>query len=254
MGGRSRRDADHVQSGTGSSVPSLQDIHVVLQAGGRGSRLHSETKHLPKPMVSVGGIPLVERLLRQFVEAGSRNVTIVTGWQGHVIENHVDTLSDLPGDLRIEFLREVVPRGNVGSLAEVEIGNRLGLLSFADIITDLDFGGLARAHKAVGADVTLAAHWVSHRLPYGELLTEGNLVSGYVEKPEKRFLVCSGIAVFDHQLTTLLGSCTGAVGIFDLIPRAIVAGLKVAYWSHNARWIDVNSSQDIERANEVFGK
>src|SRR5215468_9044558 len=95
------------------------DVHAVLQAGGKGSRLRDVSGDTPKPLLCVGGLPMVERLLRQLLRAGMRRITLITGFGADAVEGHLRGCAGLPADLDLRFLRETVERGNVGSLARL---------------------------------------------------------------------------------------------------------------------------------------
>jgi len=223
------------------------DVRGVLQAGGRGGRIGADERTGPKPLFSVDGTPMVERLLRQLVAAGIRDVTVIAGWMGDRVEAHLRSLDDLPGDLAIDFIRESEPRGNMGALADLPRESRPVLMAFGDLVTDLDFAELVAVHEKGGARTTLASHYESHRVRLGELQTEGRRVVGYREKPEKRFLICSGIGVFERPVLDLLPSDRPA-GIADLVTAALDGGHDVIHWNHGAFWMDVNSRDELEEA------
>ena len=113
--------------------PEYLGVRAVLQAGGKGLRLSPAAKDLPKPLVKVGGIPMVERLLWQLIHAGVRKVTVVTGQMGEQIEAHLLGLTDLPDDLELDFFQESQPMGNVGALAHLRDASEPVLLVFADL-------------------------------------------------------------------------------------------------------------------------
>ncbi|MCP3980428.1 MAG: nucleotidyltransferase family protein [bacterium] len=230
---------------------SSQSARAVLQAGGRGERLRagpdSPPDSPPKPLTPVGGVPMVERLLRQFVACGFRHVTVVTGHQAERVERHLDDLSDLPEDLQLEFLRETAVRGNCGALADLPRDGRTVVMAFADLVTDLDFGELLELHGRRGCDLTLASHHESHRVRLGELVVDEHRVLDYREKPLKEFLICSGICALEPRVLELIPG-GGAVGLSDVARAAIRAGLSVTHWTHGSFWIDVNSPQELDEA------
>ncbi len=230
-----------------------QRVHAVLQAGGRSDRMRAGGESLPKPLLPIDGVPMVERLLRQLVAAGLRRITVITGARGDRIEAHLLGLRDLPDDLELDWLRESKPRGNVGSLAELPRDGRSIVLAFADLATDLDFSRLLEVHATRGADVTLTSHTESFRVRLGELVVEGDRVVEYREKPEKRFLICSGIAVFEPHVVDLVWN-DRPMGISDLITVALGRGQEVVHWMHHSRWIDVNSPEDLRQANRAWSE
>jgi NDP-sugar pyrophosphorylase family protein len=227
------------------------DVEVVIQAGGKGTRLLPATENVPKPLVEVAGLPIIEILFRQMIGCGLRRFTVITGWLGERIEEHLRALTNIPNDVQLNFIREYAPKGNIGSLACLPSIQKPVLFSFGDLITDLDFAELLCMHRTLGADATLTSHYETHQLTLGELLVCNNYVADYQEKPTKRFLICSGIAVFEPEVLDLIET-SRSFGISDLIRAALARSLKVAHWTHGAFWIDVNDSQALKRAEVEF--
>lgn len=222
-------------------------VRAVLQAGGKGTRLYPATANLPKPLLKVGGIPLLERLLRQILNAGIHDVTIITGWLGQQVRAHVEGLRDLPEDAALQFIQEPRQLGNIGGLALARRKAEPILFAFGDLLTDLDFRRLISLHRETRSDITLTSHYEQHRLTLGELVVEDERVIGYKEKPVKSFLICSGIAVFEPSVLDLL-DVSVPTGISDLISAAIAASLKVTHWTHGAFWMDINTPELMETA------
>lgn len=208
------------------------------------------TNATPKALVRVGGVPIIERLLRHFVDHGLRRFTVVTRHLGNAIESYVGSL-DVKG-ARIAFLREDEPLGNAGALRLVPESPSATLFAFADLVTDMDPSELLRFHHRSGGDLTLASHWDTHRLQFGELVVDGTRVAGYEEKPLKRFRVCSGVAVIAPRLLEFVRGGTGPLGIFDVANKALASGLDVHHWEHQSRWFDVNSEAQLRAAELEF--
>ncbi len=238
---------------TGSFVDDMvaipTEVHCVLQAGGRGERMTTGGSDAPKPLRAIGGIPMLERLLRSVVACGVRRVTVITGWRGDEIESFVHGLTDFPDDLVLDCMRETEPRGNIGSLSSIRHEGATVLMAFADLVTDLDFARLIEIHRTRGAAVTLTSHYESHRVRLGELIVDEDTVLDYREKPEKKFLICSGIAAFQPEVLALVRE-DRPIGISDLIRDAIAAGHKVTHWLHGAFWMDINSPEELEQAEK----
>jgi NDP-sugar pyrophosphorylase family protein len=222
-------------------------IRAMLQAGGKGTRLYPATADLPKPLLRVGGVPLLERLLRQVFDSGIRDVTIITGWLGEQVRTHVEALHGIPKDAVLQFVQEPRQLGNIGGLALVPRKPEPILFAFGDLLTDLDFRRLISLHRETRSDITLTSHYEQHRLTLGELIVEDERVVGYKEKPIKNFLICSGIAVFEPCVLDLI-DLSVATGISDLISAAIAASLKVTHWTHGAFWMDINTPELMETA------
>jgi NDP-sugar pyrophosphorylase family protein len=222
-------------------------VQAVIQAGGKGTRLVPVAANIPKPLVRVGGVPLVERLLRQVTATGVRDVTVITGWLGEQIEGHLQSLRDLPSGLDLKFLRESKVMGNIGALGLLRGQPDPYLFLFGDLLTNLDFASLLEIHRSSGADATLTSHYEDHRLTLGELVVAGDTVTDYQEKPLKRFLICSGIAVFEPQVLDLIDG-SRPFGISDLIRTALQQRMHVVHWTHGAFWMDINTPEAKEQA------
>ena len=132
-----------------------------------------------------------------------------------------------------------VQLGSAGALRLLERGPGPALLIFGDLVTDLDFGALYDLHRARGSAVTLTSHWEGMRLRLGELTVEGDRVTDYQEKPEKRYLICSGVALFEQPALDCIPD-QGMVGLVDAVRAAIHAGLPVGHWTHGAAWMEAN--------------
>ena len=221
----------------------MASIHAVVQAGGRGERLRPLTDATPKPLLPVAGVPMIERLVRQLGDSGVTSVTVVTGWLGDRVEAHLRTLEDVP---ELSFHRELSPLGTLGALGLVAARAERTLFLFADLVTDLDFRRMFAVHVERGADLTLASHREGHRLRLGEIESDGDRVTGYREKPEKLYTICSGIAMMEPRVTRLV---QGPAGFPDLVNAAVEGGLLVTHWDHGAFWLDVNSPEALADAS-----
>jgi NDP-mannose synthase len=228
---------------------AMTELHAVVQAGGLGQRIRDSANELPKPLLAVGGTPMVERLVSQLVDSGVRRITVVIGANGSGIRARITRLLTLlPAPLHLDFHEETRPLGNAGALAEVDSGDADVLLCFADLVTDLDFEKLKAVHVERCCNVTLASHYEHHQLALGELTVQGNEVRGYREKPRKEFLICSGIAVFDARAMKIARALPRPYGLSSLVTATLDAGCRVTHWLHDAYWIDVNTPELLDRA------
>lgn len=223
---------------------------IVIQAGGKGERMRAGGESIPKVLVCVKGVPLLERLLRQIAAEGARRFHIITGNAAAQVESHVAALRDFPEGTRLDFIRESVPRGNVGGLSELaDLGSSI-LFAFGDLYTNLSFRTLYSIHRERRAAITVASHFEGHRLRLGHLIVENDRVVDYREKPEYQFLICSGIMAIEPEVLRLLPG-EGVLGMNQLVMLAVNAGLCVTHWTHGAGWIDVNTPELLQAANAV---
>lgn len=223
-------------------------MHAVIQAGGRGQRIRPIAGSLAKPLLTVGEEPMIGRLIRQIASSGVRSATVIIPNACHELRDFLGEVAVRVPGFDLELLEERHPLGNAGALGAVECRGKTALFCFADLVTDLPFERLAALHRDRRCDVTLASHYEFHQLSLGELITEGPRVCGYVEKPRKQFLICSGIAVFEPRILELARSVATPFGLADLINASLQAGYSVTHWMHESYWIDVNTPELLEQA------
>ena len=227
----------------------MEQLHAVIQSGGMGQRIRAAAGDTPKPLLEIGGVPMIERLLCQLTDAGLREITVILGRNGADIRARLlETARTLPTDLRLQFHVENQSLGNAGALGRIETRTAPVLFCFADLVTDLDFKTLAEVHRARRCDATLASHYEHHQLTLGELVTDGDRVSAYHEKPRKRFLICSGIAMFEPAAMRVARTLPAPFGLSDFVTAILRDGLTVTHWLHQAYWLDVNTPELLERA------
>lgn len=228
---------------------AFSDLHAVVQAGGQGARIRAVSGGRPKPLVQLGSMPILERLLRRLVEADIARITIVISAQGDAIEQHLVSLKkSFPGHVQISIEREMQPAGNAGALGLFDFSDRTVLLCFGDLVTQLDFGSLQAIHVERGCDITLASHVETHQLSLGELIVAGDEVQRYQEKPRKQFLICSGVAMFSPRAIEVARALPRPFGLADLVNAALDADCRVTHWQHGSYWIDVNTPELLEQA------
>jgi NDP-sugar pyrophosphorylase family protein len=223
---------------------------IVLQAGGKGERMRPSGIPIPKVLVPVKGVPMLERLIRQLADEGALQFYIITGYLADQVEEHVLNMRDLPPEVRISFIRETEPRGNAGSLSELADLDTPVIFSFGDLFTKLSFRELYTIHLQRGCAITAGSHFEKHRLQLGHLIVSDDSVIDYREKPEYQFLICSGIMAIQPEVLRLLPR-TGLVGMNRLVLLSLEAGLKVTHWTHGAFWMDINTPDLLAAANEA---
>jgi NDP-sugar pyrophosphorylase family protein len=227
----------------------LLDTEVILQAGGKGQRIQPLSERQPKPLLSICGMPMIERLFRQLVSAGFINITVITGYGRDAIVEHIQSLrKGLPGKIRVRFHHEAEPQGNVGALSEIDTGRRRALLVFADLVTDLDFVHLLKIHLERACSITLTSHYEHYRLRLGEINVAGAQVTDYQEKPARKFLACSGIAVLEPAVIAVAHELPRPFGISDLVRQCLDSNHSVTHWRHGAFWLDINTEAELQAA------
>lgn len=148
-------------------------IKVVIMAGGKGTRIRNEVKHIPKPMIDICGKPLLERQLEWLISQGINEVTIIVGYLGHLIIDHFKTGEKL--GISIKYITEIEPLGTFGGLYYIRReSNQTILLINGDIMLDIDIQRLLNHHKNKNAEITLLTHPNDHPFDSALISTDEN--------------------------------------------------------------------------------
>jgi dTDP-glucose pyrophosphorylase len=219
---------------------------AVIMAGGEGKRLMPLTQATPKPMIDVGGMPLLERQIARLVQCGIRRVFLSINYLGHVIEQHFGDGARFGA--RIEYLREPRKMGTGGALSLLPrpIGGPLLVIN-GDIVTRSDFLRLGNFHADEEAAITLGAVHHHVEIPFGVIDAESNRVLGIREKPSQRLLCNAGIYAVSETVLDLVASDT-FMNMTDLVELALRGGRKVCVFPIYEFWSDVGTPQDLEAA------
>jgi NDP-sugar pyrophosphorylase family protein len=226
---------------------------ALIMAGGRGERMRDSGGTVPKPLVPVAGVPLLERNIAMLLEAGFRELYVAVSdgspAVGHFVQTRGAELAAAT-NASLRCLIETEPLGNIGPAAELRSLSRPILVLFADNLISLDLAALVAHHVRGQAALTVATHLETFRIPYGEIQSADGRVTAYLEKPERRIVVSSGTYVLAPEAVELLpqGQRTE---IAWLVERLLARGARVLNFPHETCWIDVNDTSSLRRAEEL---
>jgi NDP-mannose synthase len=215
-------------------------------AGGQGTRLQPLTFSLPKPLMPVGGRPILEIILHQLRRSGFRRVFVSLGYKGHLVRAYLREIE--PPGLDIEFLFEEEPLGTAGALALLPDDVEALFMINGDILTQVDFGAILRSHRdQEAACLTLVGHRHAVTLPYGVLkLGDDDTVLGIDEKPTLHLPVATGMYALDRRaLDYLPPGRSDMPGLITLL----AADGKVRAHIIDEFWTDVADLASYEEVN-----
>jgi NDP-sugar pyrophosphorylase family protein len=225
-------------------------MHAVILAGGKGTRLRPYTTVLPKPLMPIGDMPVLEVVLRQLRRSGFDRVTLAVSYLAELIEAYCGDGSRLGLDLR--YSRETRELSTAGPLKLVKDLDGTFLTMNGDILTTLDYAALFAHHRREGAAATIAVHRRTVKIDYGVIEADAaGVLERYVEKPEYRYRVSMGINVFEPRVLDHIG-VDEKLTIPDLMLRLKAAGQKVATFESECLWLDIGRPEDHEKAVELF--
>jgi dTDP-glucose pyrophosphorylase len=220
---------------------------ALIMAGGRGSRLGDQTREVPKPLLKIQGLPMLEHILRHIETAGIRDVFISAHYLSEQIE---DFCRSRDGGALLTVLKEEAPFGTAGalSLMPFEIGAPI-LVMNGDVVSNADLSAMVALHSYNGWDVTIAVVQHEFAFPYG--IVRMNEQSGFIgieEKPRLRHFVAAGIYLVNDSVRRLVPKAQH-IDMPELLEKARDSGLKIGVFPIHEKWRDVGRPADLEAAN-----
>ncbi|KGM97331.1 nucleotidyltransferase family protein [Clostridium botulinum] len=229
-----------------------KDNYVFILAGGLGTRLRPLTENIPKPMLKIGGKPMLERIIEQFKGYGFVNFIISINYKGEIIEDYFKDGSDF--DVNIQYVREEKKLGTAGSInLAKEKFDKDFLVINGDILTGIDFETMLNHHIENKFDITAGARNYEMKVPYGVMITEDKIIKSLEEKPTYNFYINSGVYVLSKNVINYIPKDT-EYNMTDLIEDVIKAGGRCGTYNITEYWSDIGHIEDYKKANEDVNK
>ncbi|MBV6493610.1 MAG: Glucose-1-phosphate adenylyltransferase [Turneriella sp.] len=229
---------------------------VFIMAGGFGTRLAPLTDHCPKPMLRIGDKPMLEHLILQFKKSGFSRFFISTHYMPHVIQEYF-------GDghhwgAQISYVHEDTPLGTGGALGLLpkDCGDLPLLMMNGDVLTKLNYTQLLKHHERNKFDATICVREDEHRVPFGVIETEDQLVANMIEKPTYRYKINTGIYVLDSEIVASVAP-RQRIDLPTLLEQHRLAGKRVGTYTSYDYWLDIGQMKDYQKAQrdiEVYFK
>jgi glucose-1-phosphate cytidylyltransferase len=222
---------------------------VVILCGGRGTRLQEHTRSIPKPMVEIGGRPILWHVLQIYLAQGFRRFLLLTGYRGEQIECFVADEAWPPGaEIRCLDTGPGTPTGGRLHQAAGELDAESFCLTYADGVADVDLEALLRFHDGHSAPATMTV--VRPELPFGvaELEADGR-VSGFAEKPRSEHWINGGFFCFNPEVLELVGP--GTVLERDPLVHLATTGDLRAY-RHEGFWDCMDTYKDAVTLDDLW--
>lgn len=224
-------------------------MRAIILAGGHGRRLAPYTTVVPKPLMPVDGMPILEILIRQLARDGVKRVTICLGPHGKIIRLYFAD-SDLGVD--IDYSEEVEPLGTMGPLRLIEDLPENFLVLNGDLLTDVSFAELFRKHCESGSVFSIGAFRREVATEFGVLESnaEGTL-TGFQEKPRLSYTVSMGIYALNRSVVGLIPPGR-AFGFDELVLDLLARGTNPRIFAHEGLWLDLGREEDFMTAQQIF--
>ena len=230
---------------------------VFIMAGGFGTRLRPLTDKCPKPMLPIGGKPLLETIILSLKEQGFYKFYISTHYLPEIIKNHFGNGKNF--DIQIQYVHENEPLGTGGALSllprqEVDLPF---IMINGDVLTNMNFSKLIDFHISQNAVATMCVREFQYQIPYGVVNSEKNNIQSMTEKPSYYFDINTGIYVISPELLEQVEA--QFIGMPTILEQQIGKSQKVVSYPLHEYWLDIGQMEDYNRAqrdiiNLDFGK
>ncbi|WP_122072986.1 glucose-1-phosphate cytidylyltransferase [Pseudophaeobacter sp. EL27] len=244
-------------------------MKLVILAGGFGTRISEESHLRPKPMIEIGGRPIIWHIMKHYSEHGINEFVICCGYKGYMIKeyfaNYFLHMSDVTIDLETNGMEIHSQRAETWKITLVDTGETTQTggrikrvvdhldgtfcLTYGDGVSDVDLTALFKHHREHGHEATVTAIQPAGR--FGGLVIDGGLVSRFEEKPEGDgrwinggFFVCEP-AVLDRISDDLT--------VFEKEPlESLAAEGQLSVWKHGGYWQSMDTLRDRNALEELW--
>lgn len=225
---------------------AVRDNVMVIMAGGEGVRLRPDTETCPKPLLPVGGKPMLQHIIERARGEGFNRFVLAIRYLGHMVENFFGDGARF--DVRIDYVREQQPLGTGGALSLLaERPTAPLVVTNGDVLTDIRYGDIIDFHSAHAAAATMAVRAYEWQHPFGVVRSDGVDIVGFEEKPVYRSHVNAGIYVLEPSALDLLHP-DDHCDMPTLFERLQLAGRRAIAYPMHEPWLDVGNPADLELA------
>ncbi|MHB9020438.1 MAG: nucleotidyltransferase family protein [Halothiobacillus sp.] len=220
---------------------------VFLMAGGFGTRLRPLTDTCPKPMLPVGGKPMLEHILQDLIDYGFYRFYLSVHYLREQVIAHFQDGSRW--GVHIQYIHEDAPLGTAGALGLLprDAVQRPIIVVNGDIMTRVNYEALLQDHDRHTPAATICTRQYDFQVPYGVIEHEGQHIHNIIEKPVHHFFVSAGIYVLAPQVVHTMAANT-RIDMPDLLKAEITAGREVRMFPVHEYWLDIGRMNDFELA------
>lgn len=245
-------------------------MKVVILAGGFGSRLGHVTELIPKPMVEIGGRPIIWHIMKSYAHFGFNEFVIALGYKGNVIKDYFTNIQAYNSDMTVDTASGNITYHN-GSADDWKVtlvntglntlkGGRIkklepylddqNFLTYGDGVSDVDVKKLLAFHNNHGKTVTITG--VKPPSMFGEVIEENGIVLSFEEKPQtSKGLINGGFMVFNRNMLDYLEDTEDCDFEFGPLER-LAEDKQVMTYKHNGFWECADTVRDVNHLNKLW--
>jgi NDP-mannose synthase len=225
-------------------------MRAVILAGGKGTRLAPYTTVLPKPLMPIGEMPILEIVIRQLERHGFNDLTLAVGYLAELLMAYCGDGSKF--NVKLGYSREEQPLGTAGPIALVPDLNDTFLVMNGDLLTTIDYGAMLKYHRERNALATIACYQRDVKIDLGVIeIGQDNWVANYIEKPTYHYAVSMGIYLFEPTILKYIKP-NQRLDLPDLVMNLMKEGQRVNVFNFDGYWLDIGRHDDYEKAVEEF--
>ena len=226
--------------------------HVILMVGGLGTRLRPLTKNIPKPMLNVGGQPILDTIVKGFVDKGFANITMCVGYKSNIIQDYFKDGSDF--NANIDYVLEDKRMGTAGALTLLnKKPSEPFFVMNGDLLTNVDYSNILDFHKSINSKATMCVREYDIEVPYGVVKMNNENIISIEEKPIHSFFVNAGIYLIDPECIDLIPK-NEFYDMTSLFEAMLANNKKTTSFPLKEYWLDIGRIGDYEKANREFVK
>ena len=232
---------------------SLKEVSVIIMAGGKGARLLPYTKILPKPLIPIGEVPIIERIINSMTAYEISEFWVTLNYKKEMIKSYFD---DLKPSYSIKYVEEKKPLGTAGSLRLIKKEfDQPVIVTNCDILVKADYSQIYNHHKASGNKLTIVSVLKKMTIPYGVLNTDADgILKSLDEKPMQAFLVNTGMYVIEPEMFKLIPVNT-FFHMTELVELMLAKGYQIGTYSvAEEAFLDMGELEAMKRMEKQIFK
>ena len=231
---------------------SLKDVPLVIMAGGKGTRLYPYTRVLPKPLIPIGDVPIMERIIDRFREYGIEELWVTLNYKRGMIKSY---FAELDPPYQLNYVVEDKPLGTAGSLHLIkEKFDKPIIVTNCDVLIDADYEDLYRYHLESGNELTMVTALKNVVVPYGVVHSKENgIITSMEEKPKLSYFVNTGMYILNAELLSEIPEDT-FYHMTDLTEHLLQNNRQVGMYPISGDcFLDMGEFEEMHRMEEKLG-
>lgn len=236
-----------------SKQPIFEELNipVIINAGGKGTRLDPYTRVLPKPLIPIGDLPILEIIMKEYEKYKCNDFSVIVNYKGHMIKAY---FSDNLNNYHITWIDETKPLGTGGGLSLLK-GQIDKPFFFAncDTLIRTNYSCIVDQHNNEKNAVTIVSAYKNVRIPYGVIEIEDNgKVTNFREKPDFSFLTNTGMYLVEPYVLDEM-QFEEYIDFPQVVDRLMHRGFKVGvYPISEIEWLDMGQMDELARMKEIL--